>query len=164
MALDRRTSAAVMAGGACGALARTVVDGAAAALAPGFPAGILLINILGAFFMGVLAGRASSGRVPARVSAFLGTGFLGGFTTFSTFALDTVTLAEQGLLPAAANVLLTVVPGVCAAAAGWRLASRPLRKTGADTDDAAHAGSSPSAHVRTGQVHGEAAGRGPHGA
>lgn len=82
-------------GGAVGAVARHGVNiGAGRLLGPGFPAGTLAVNVAGSFLMGllvvVLAGR---GNAPAPL---LMTGFLGGFTTFSAFSLDTVTLWQRG--------------------------------------------------------------------
>ena len=63
----------------------------------GFPLATLLINVLGSFLMGVLAEsfalRGAAGH-PARL--FLTTGVLGGFTTFSTFSLDAISLYQRG--------------------------------------------------------------------
>jgi fluoride exporter len=87
-----------------------------------FPAGILLINLVGSFVLGFLAGAAAHGLGPL-VLAFLATGVCGGFTTFSTWAYDTVRLAgERDRVLAAANVALTVAGGMLAAAAGLGLA------------------------------------------
>lgn len=120
-------SLAVMAGGALGALCRTAGDRAImAAMGGEFPLGILCINMLGSFLMGLLTGllaRTSSGGPLA--SAFLGTGFLGGFTTFSSFALDTVRLFEGGhQLFALLNVGLNVTLCVLLAGLGWLASSR----------------------------------------
>lgn len=61
-----------------------------------FPVGTMCINLLGAFFIGFLAGAAPYGALPMKGQLCLKTGFCGGFTTFSTFSLETVTLLEQG--------------------------------------------------------------------
>lgn len=87
-----------------------------------FPLGILLINVVGSFVLGVLTGAASHGLGPL-VLAFFATGVCGGFTTFSTWAYDTVRLSGAGdRLFATANVALTVAGGMLAAAAGLGLA------------------------------------------
>jgi fluoride exporter len=87
-----------------------------------FPAGILLINVLGSFILGLLTGIASHGLGPL-VLAFGATGVCGGFTTFSTWAYDTVRLSGGGdRILATANVAVTVTGGMLAAAAGLGLA------------------------------------------
>ncbi len=90
------------------------------------------INVLGAFGLGVLlAGLAplarEVGRHP-RVRLFVGTGFLGGFTTYSALALDTATLGAGGRVgSAAAYAIGTVVLGAAASYAGMLLATRVRR-------------------------------------
>jgi CrcB protein len=87
-----------------------------------FPLGILIINLVGSFALGVLTGAAAHGLGPL-VLAFFATGVCGGFTTFSTWAYDTVRLSGSGdRLLATANVALTVAGGLLAAAAGLGLA------------------------------------------
>lgn len=62
-----------------------------------FPLGTLTVNIVGSFVMGVLAGYfAFRGELSQEVRLFLTTGVLGGFTTFSTFSLDAISLWERG--------------------------------------------------------------------
>ena len=122
-----KLSLAVMAGGALGALSRFGGDNAImAAMGGEFPLGILCINMFGSFLMGLLTGflsRTTSGGPMA--SAFLGTGFLGGFTTFSSFALDSVRLCEGNHpLFALLNIGLNVTLCVLLAGAGWFMASR----------------------------------------
>lgn len=151
-------AAAAMAGGSCGALARTALEEAAAPFAPGLPAGIFFANILGSLCMGVLAGCIASGRISTRAAVFLGTGFLGGFTTFSTFAFDAVRLAEEGILPAAAYAACSIVSGIFAAWGGWRLSTRFL--TGAEKPGALEPASVFSAAAAGGKG---AAGRRRHG-
>lgn len=89
---------AIAAGGAFGALCRHGVNiGAVKMLGHGFPFGTMIANILGSFAMGLLiAGFAHTWQPPEAIRVFLITGFLGAFTTFSTFSLDFVTLAERG--------------------------------------------------------------------
>ncbi len=75
-----------------------------------FPFGTLLVNILGAFAIGVLYGLLVSEQIaPTPWRIFIGIGVLGAFTTFSTFSLDTLLLLQQGeVIKASANVLLNV--------------------------------------------------------
>jgi len=104
----------VGAGGAVGAMLRHGVGLASLRLlGPNFPWGTLIINIAGGLFMGLLVGvlTARGGSEPLRL--LLGVGVLGGFTTFSAFSLDVVTLMERGMAPAAigyalASVLISV--------------------------------------------------------
>ena len=86
----------VAAGGAIGASARFAVNLTALRLfGNGFPVGTLSVNILGSFLMGFLvAFLAERGGIP--LAAFLMTGVLGGFTTFSAFSLDTLMLVNRG--------------------------------------------------------------------
>ena len=119
---------AVGAGGALGALARHALNEwlTRANPVPGFPIGIFLINISGSAAIGLVAGVAASGRVhlSADVRTFLMVGVLGGFTTFSSFSLDTITLIRTGQpLLAALNVFGQVLVSLVAAAVGYRLAS-----------------------------------------
>ncbi len=106
---------AVAAGGALGSLARYWVTGAVASLTgPRFPYGTLLINVLGSFVIGAVAGVTLT---PARmgmhpdVRIFLMVGICGGFTTFSAFSLQTLELLQTGdtaaaMLYIAASVVL----------------------------------------------------------
>ena len=80
-----------------GVFRHSVNIGAARLLGFGFPYGTLTVNILGSILMGVLTELfvVRSG-LPQELRLFLTTGLLGGFTTFSTFSLDAVTLWERG--------------------------------------------------------------------
>lgn len=113
----------VMGGGAVGAGARYLV-GSAIPAAPhsGWPWGTLTVNIAGGLLMGVLAGvlLRVGGAEPWRL--LLGVGVLGGFTTFSAFALDAVTMIERGAAIAALGyVLASVIGSIVALAAGLGL-------------------------------------------
>lgn len=92
------TVLAIAAGGATGAVLRHGLNTAIMGLVhSGFPLGILVINILGSFLMGVLTGVFAHVAEPSQaVKAFLVVGVLGGFTTFSAFSLDAVMLWERG--------------------------------------------------------------------
>lgn len=90
-----------------------------------FPLGILCVNILGSFLMGLLASYLVRFMpTAAMLQSFLLIGFLGAFTTFSTFSLDVVTLIrEEHFLSMVAYVLASVVLCVLAAFAGvWIMA------------------------------------------
>lgn len=107
----------VGAGGALGAMARHGVALLIGRLWQGsFPLAILVVNIIGAVAMGVVVGLLArflpDWQHEARL--FVAVGLLGGFTTFSSFSLDTIVLLERGALAQAAlYVALSVV--VCAA-------------------------------------------------
>ncbi len=75
-----------------------------------FPYGVLLINVTGCFLMGVLAGAgAFLWQAPEPLRVFLMVGVLGGFTTFSAFALDVLTLVERNQLSLAAGYVFASV-------------------------------------------------------
>jgi CrcB protein len=84
-------------------------------LGPNFPFGTLTVNILGSLIMGLFAGWFALKSDPGQSwRLFLTTGILGGFTTFSAFSLDSVTLYERGELAMAvlyvlASVLLSIL-------------------------------------------------------
>ena len=110
--------------GAAGAAARYVVDAAAAGTwSRRFPMGTLLVNVVGSATAGVLAGLVARHGVGDTARVVLGTGFLGAFTTFSTFAVDTVRLTGDGRSGAAAlNVTVTLLLTVGLAGAGYAVA------------------------------------------
>ncbi|MEH3037269.1 MAG: fluoride efflux transporter CrcB [Sphingomonas adhaesiva] len=115
----------VMAGGAVGAGARHLVNRATlSAFGPDWPWGTLTVNLVGGLLMGALVGvlaRGTSGGDNWRL--LLGTGVLGGFTTFSAFALDTVGMIQRGDLAAATGyVLLSVAGAVLALFLGLSIA------------------------------------------
>lgn len=101
-------------GGAVGSVARYGVNRAALAMVgPGVPVATLAVNVIGSFLMGLIALRAGA------ASLLLMTGLLGGFTTFSAFSLDAVSLWESGRQGAAvAYVTASVALSLAALAAG----------------------------------------------
>lgn len=117
----------LMLGGALGAALR---QGATLLLAPvvlrlGFPVAVLAINVLGSFLLGLTLALVGRGIWPETVRMAFGTGVLGAFTTFSTFASELDALLVQGRGGAAvAYAGLSVGLGVAAAVAGRVLASR----------------------------------------
>ena len=112
-------------GGAIGASMRhLMVDGAARRLGVAFPWGTLAVNVVGSLAMGLFF-AALVRRGDGTFAPFLLTGFLGGFTTFSAFSLDTFLLAERGRpWLAAAYVSGSVLLALAAFAAGFFLAAR----------------------------------------
>ncbi len=114
----------VMLGGAVGAGARHLVGRwALHALGPGYPWGILTVNVVGGFLMGVLAGALMRQSVShEHLRLFIAVGVLGGFTTFSSFSLDVVTMIERGAWGAALGyVLVSVIASVAALMGGLAL-------------------------------------------
>lgn len=110
-------------GGALGASSRYVTGLAAARLlGKGFPFGTLIVNVLGSFLMGVIV-VVLAHLSANRLAPLLMTGFLGGFTTFSAFALDAATLYERGQIGLAGGYVLTsVLASIAALFAGLLLA------------------------------------------
>ncbi len=119
--------AAVMLGGAIGSLSRFLlaswIDGGSGSL---FPWGTVTVNIIGCFVIGLFSGLIlPEGPWNAHpiVRSFVIIGILGGFTTFSSFSLQSVALFRQGLhWVAAGNVALSLVACLLATTAGFALA------------------------------------------
>ena len=111
--------------GAVGAPARFLVDGfVRSRTRDDLPYGTLLINVSGSFLLGLLTGLALTRGFPQTPFVVLGSGFCGAYTTFSTFAFETVRLAEEGERSRAlVNVAVSLVIGVTAAAGGFALAA-----------------------------------------
>ena len=108
-----------MAGGAVGAGARHLVGRAALGLfGPGFPWGTLAVNLAGGLLMGLLAGTLARTSGGESWRLLLGTGVLGGFTTFSAFSLDAVTIAQRGEMATAALYVVASVAGAILALLG----------------------------------------------
>ena len=114
----------VFVGGGFGALLRHGVNRAAFAIwGAAFPAGTIIVNVVGSLIMGLLIGLFPAYPAinqPARL--FLTTGLLGGFTTFSAFSLDALTLYERGQVGLALGyVAASVLLSLTAIAAGFFL-------------------------------------------
>lgn len=111
-------------GGAIGASLRYLTNvGVMRLIGPGFPWGTMVANVVGSFAMGLIVVILAHTNGGDRFGPLLMTGLLGGFTTFSAFSLDTITLVERGaILPAAAYVLASVVISLIALAAGLLVA------------------------------------------
>lgn len=114
----------VAVGGGAGAALRFVLDGlvkgrVSGSRFAGFPVGTLLINVSGSLVLGVLTGLGQAGTIPASTVAVLGTGMMGGYTTFSTASVETVQLLRSGKTRLAVlNGLGMLVVSVGAAALG----------------------------------------------
>jgi CrcB protein len=117
----------VVAGGAIGTLARHLISLAAAPFSQALPWGTIGINILGSFVIGFFGTLTlAHGRYPVAENArlFVMVGFCGGFTTFSSFSLQTLDLMRNGALARAAiNVVASVALCVAAVAAGHLIAA-----------------------------------------
>ncbi|MEX7470124.1 fluoride efflux transporter CrcB [Mycobacterium adipatum] len=117
--------AAVMVLGGLGAVCRLLVDRTVSGrvkLANGLPVGTLAVNVSGAWLLGLLGALA----LTPQIALLAGTAFVGAYTTFSTWMLETQRLAEerQGAA-AAANIVVSMVAGVAAAWLG-QLTGRAL--------------------------------------
>ena len=113
-------------GGAVGAMLRHGVNHVIhqRLLLARFPWGIFVVNVAGSFAIGVLAGMLASERLTwgYHARSFVIVGILGGFTTFSSFSLDTLALAREGFVEkAVANVIGQVGLSVVAVWLGYRL-------------------------------------------
>lgn len=127
--LDWRTLVAVALGGSIGSVLRYAVGFAVAQRwGAGFPWGTLLINVTGSLVIGFVAeiSQTTAFGITPLARVFMTVGVLGGYTTFSSFAYDSITLAREGAAPLSLGYVLgTVVLGICAAYAGM-LAARLL--------------------------------------
>jgi fluoride exporter len=112
--------------GGLGAVARFVVDGLVRTrVSATFPVGTVLINVSGSFVLGLVSGLVLGHAAPDGLRLVVGTGFLGGYTTFSTASFETVRLVEQRRVGLAlVNAAGTLVVTVCVAAAGLWLGLR----------------------------------------
>jgi CrcB protein len=106
--------------GGVGAVARFVLDGVIRSrVASLVPAGTFVINVSGSLLLGFLTGLVLVGAEPTDVRVVLGTGFLGGYTTFSTAMIETVRLLQQRRWGAAAvNGIAMLLLGLGAAVLG----------------------------------------------
>jgi len=109
--------------GAAGAVTRYGVGRAFAVR--DFPWATLVINLTGSFLLGLLLGAAVTRHWPELTTVALGTGFLGAYTTFSTFSTETYTLARTDRIGIAAlYVAVSIAGGIASAAIGWTIGRR----------------------------------------
>jgi CrcB protein len=88
-----------------------------------FPYGTVVVNVTGSFLLGLVTGLALHHGLAATTTVVIGAGFAGGYTTLSTWAWETIALAETGdLLEASVNVVGSFAAGLAAASAGLGLA------------------------------------------
>lgn len=88
-----------------------------------FPVGTLAVNLSGSLLLGLSTGLALHHGLPTDVTLLIGTGFAGGYTTLSTWAWESLALAEQGnLSESVLNVAGSFLGGLAAAAVGLGLA------------------------------------------
>ena len=130
--LDPRLVAVVAAGGAVGTTARFAVAESVGSSAAGWPTATFVVNLLGSFLLGALLEallrRGSESRRGRLVRLGAGTGVLGGFTTFSSLALEMERLIAGGQVTMGVLYgVLSVVLGLVACIAGIALASRHHR-------------------------------------
>ena len=108
-------------GGAFGAVCRYLITLLPMNPESGFPVKTFLINVAGSFLIGVVAALAARNALNPRTVLFLKVGICGGFTTFSSFALETEGLVGKGTGTALWYVLLSLVRGVLAVYAAEKL-------------------------------------------
>jgi CrcB protein len=117
-----------MAGGALGTLARYLISLVALPISQSLPWGTIIINIVGSFIIGLFGTLTlAHGRYPVseNVRLFVMIGICGGFTTFSSFSLQTLDLLRNGaVVRAAINVVGSVVLCVLAVALGYTIAAQ----------------------------------------
>ncbi len=116
----------VAAGGAIGAVCRFLMGKLPIGSRGGFPVKTFIVNILGCFLIGLAAALALKQLASSpKLVLFLKVGICGGFTTFSSFALETGGLMEKGsYVTAAAYVILSVTVGIAALFAAQYLAEK----------------------------------------
>ncbi len=120
---------AIAVGGALGSVCRHAANHLVHTqwLTTRFPAGTVVVNVSGCLVIGLLAGLLAASRItlPVHWREFIFVGLLGGYTTFSTFGLDTYLLARTHAPGSAAlNVSIQVIGGLMAVWLGFRLGAR----------------------------------------
>jgi fluoride exporter len=123
------TALLICAAGGIGAALRLVVDGVIRTRFPfSYPVGTTVINLTGSFLLGLLTGLTISQLVPHQWQLIVGTGLLGGYTTFSTASFETVRLIEdRRYVAAAVNGLGMLIAGTAAAALGFAVGLLAIR-------------------------------------
>lgn len=116
----------VFCGGALGAIIRELFMVSTPSVWDGFPLDIFLANILAAFLLGLAAAWNTRKKIGDDAYLFIGTGVMGGLSTFSSFVYGAVVLmaaSTQGLLVAIVYLILSVLIGYAAVSIGHRLGS-----------------------------------------
>lgn len=128
MTIHWQTVLAVGLGGFLGAISRVYVNHFITKAYPSeFPYGILFINILGSFIIGIMFALFLHYNVPQTVKAFLTSGFLGALTTYSTFAIESFFLLQSSLILGISNMFFNLFGSVAAAAIGYKIITIVLR-------------------------------------
>jgi len=117
----------VVVGGGLGALARYWLSGVVQRRVGSFPWGTMVVNLSGALLLGLALGLAEGGDIDALMRDPLTIGVLGGYTTFSTWMVETNALGRggggAGLWRATANIVVPLIAGVLLASLGFALGS-----------------------------------------
>lgn len=110
-------------GGMIGSLLRYFVSLSTNHFNNGFPAGTLLANLAGSFFLGWFTSRViARNKLNPLLAGAIGTGLTGSFTTFSTFSVETLILIESGKMGLAIfYVLISAIGGFLLAAVGYKI-------------------------------------------
>ncbi|CAM3835802.1 fluoride efflux transporter CrcB [Arcobacter cloacae] len=128
MFLSWQTILAIGLGGFLGSIARAYAVHFTNKYIPlEFPLGILLVNLIGSFIIGILFAYFSHYTVSVNTKAFLTTGFLGALTTYSTFAIETYLLFGTSIYLAITNIFFNLVGTILAAGSGYRLVQYFIR-------------------------------------
>lgn len=124
MTLSWQTVVAVGCGGFLGAIARVYLNLIITKVLPhDFPFGILTVNILGSFLIGVLFAVFMHYNINESAKAFLTSGFLGALTTYSTFAIESFFLLETSFLLGVANMFFNLFGTILAAGSAYKIFS-----------------------------------------
>ncbi|MFA9372863.1 fluoride efflux transporter FluC [Poseidonibacter sp.] len=128
MLLSWQTILAIGCGGFLGAIARAYSVHIANKYVPlEFPVGILFVNVLGSFLIGILFAYFANYNLSTPLKSFLTTGFLGALTTYSTFAIESYLLFGTSIYLALTNMALNLFGTIIAAGSGYKLFHYLLR-------------------------------------
>ena len=122
MGISWQTLLAIGTGGFLGAIARAYSIHLVNKHIPlEFPLGVLIVNVIGSFIIGILFAIFAHYTFSDSIKAFLTTGFLGALTTYSTFAIESFFLLQTSLLLGITNMVLNLFGAILAAASGYKL-------------------------------------------